>query len=325
MNCVKKAASILLMALGGFSFASPALAYPDKAITFIVPFAAGGPSDTITRALAERLRMSVGQTVVVENAPGAGGAIAMTKLMRADPDGYTIGLISNATHAINPAIMGKNLPYNPLSDFTFITGVARWANVLVVNAGSPYKSVGDLLKYAKENPNGATYGSAGVGASNHISGEMLRAASKASLIHVPYKGNAAPMTDLIAGRLSFMFDILVTAKPMIESGRVRALAITGTSRSVYAPDVPTFAEIGMPDVTGEFWFGVAAPAGLPPEIAGKLNAELTKALGSPEMKARLAQLSFDPWPTTVDKLTEEVKVETAKWSKTVKSLGLEIQ
>jgi len=305
-----------------FSGMTLAQTFPEKPIHFLVPFTPGGPADTLTRAVAAGFQEAVGQPVVVENVPGAGGAIAMAKLKRSPADGYTIGLISSATHGVNPAILGKDVQYDPLADFTFVTGVAKWANVLIVSASSRLKSVDDLVKFAKDNPTAVNFGSAGVGASNHLSGEMLANASKASMVHVPYKGSAAPMADVIGGRLTFMFDILVTSKPMIESGRVRPLAYTGLKRSTYAPDIPTMAEVGYPGVTGEFWFGVAAPAGVPGHIADKLNAELTRVLGSPEIKERLARQSFDPWPTSREEVTKAIRSDAAKWAEVVKALGI---
>lgn len=320
---IRRIATAFLIGAGLLAGAASAQTFPQKTIHFLVPFTTGGPSDTLTRAIAAGLAESIGQSVVVENVPGAGGAVAMARLTRSPADGYTIVLISNATHAINPAILGKDFKYDPLADFTFLTGVARWANVLVVNTDSPFRSMDDLVGFARENPTGVSFGSAGVGASNHLSGEMLKRAAGVPMTHVAYKGNAAPMADVIGGRLTFMFDVPVNARPMIEAGRIRPLAITGTSRSPYLPDVPTISEAGYPAATGEFWFGVAAPAGIPEEIADRLNAELTAVLRSPEIVERLARQSFDPWPTSREELTRDITAEVAKWSEVIKALGLE--
>lgn len=323
MHGIRRIATVFLIGIGLLAGTASAQTFPEKTIHFLVPFTTGGPSDTLTRAVAAGLAEAIGHPVVVENVPGAGGAVAMARLTRSPADGYTIALISNATHAINPAILGRNLKYDPLADFTFLTGVARWANVLVVNADSPFGSIDDVVRFAKENPTGVSFGSAGIGASNHLSGEMLKRAAGVEMVHVPYKGNAAPMADVIGGRLTFMFEVPVTAKPMIDAGRIRPLAITGTSRSAYLPDVPTISEAGYPAASGEFWFGVAAPAGVPEHIADRLNAELTAVLRSPEIKERLARQSFDPWPTSREELTRDITAEVAKWSEVIKALGLE--
>jgi tripartite-type tricarboxylate transporter receptor subunit TctC len=324
MNEFRRAMTLSLAALGILSVARPArAAFPDKVINFLAPFSTGGPSDALTRALANGLQQTFPQPVVVQNMPGAGGSLMVDRLAHSPADGYTIGLITNATQAINPVIMSGSINYDPGKDFTFLSGVSRYSNFLVVPASTPYKSLDDLLRFAKSNGKGINFGSAGIGSSNHISGEMLRVATGAPMTHIPYKGNAAPMQDLIGGRLDYMFDILVSCGPMIKDGRLRALAMTGNKRSIYAPDVPTLAELGFPAATGEFWFAVAGPANLPSDVAARLNTELTQLLRSSEMTSRLAQYSFDPWPTSIEELTRTVHEEIAKWGDLVKKLGIE--
>ena len=224
-----------------------AQAFPSKPIRYIVPFPPGGPTDTFSRALTAQLGEALGQPVVVENVPGAGASIGMDRLAKSPPDGYTIGLATTGSHAINPHLYGAKLTYNALKDFTPLTLAVSYVNVLVVNPAVPARSVAELVAYAKANPGKVNFGSAGNSCSNHLfRGEFLKSLTGAPMQHIPVKGSAPALTDVVSGQLTFMFDILVTAVPQIRAGRVRGLAVTSAKRSPFAPDIPTMSESGVP-------------------------------------------------------------------------------
>ena len=315
--------------LAGMALASAAWAqaYPAKPIRYIVPFPPGGPTDTFSRALTAQLGEVLGQPVVVENVPGAGASIGMDRLAKSPPDGYTIGLATTGSHAINPHLYGPKLSYNALKDFTPLTLAVSYVNVLVVNPGVPVQSVGELVAYAKTNPGKVNYGSAGNGSSNHLSGELLRSLTGAPMQHVPYKGSAPALTDVVSGQLTFMFDILVTSVPQIRAGRVRGLAVTSAKRSPFAPDIPTMAESGVPgysEAGSELWFGIVAPKGLPKPIVDKLNAELIRVLRSPAMRERISGQFFDVWTSTPAEFQRVIEADHAKWGKIVRESGARV-
>jgi tripartite-type tricarboxylate transporter receptor subunit TctC len=250
-QAIKVCAAFLIV----LASASAALAqnWPSRPIKFIVPFAAGGPTDGASRHITTRLEKVLGQPIVVENVAGQGGGIGASRIARAEPDGYTIGLVHVGTQAINPAIY-PTLNYDPLNDFASIARIYEYTNVLVVNAGKPYRTLADLIKAAKEKPGTINFGSAGIGSSNHLSAEMLASMTGTKFVHVPYRGSAPAMTDLVAGNVDFMFDVLLTSKPFMDGGQLRALAVTSPTRMAQLPDLPTIAET-VPgfDVVG--WVG----------------------------------------------------------------------
>src|SRR4051812_27783421 len=221
-----------------------AQSFPNKPLKWIVPFPPGGSTDGFSRPLASKLSELLGQPVVVENVAGAGASIGTDRIAKSAPDGYTIGLATTGTHAINPHIYGAKLPHDTVKDFTHISLAVSYVNVLVVNPNVPVKNVAELIEYAKTNP--VTFGSAGNGSSNHLSGEVLKVLSKVPMQHVPYKGSGPAMTDVIAGNITMMFDVLITSIPQMRGGRVRALAVTSAKRSPYVPEVPTMDESGVP-------------------------------------------------------------------------------
>ena len=260
---------ILGIFFSGFCTAQP---YPSKPIRFIVPFPPGGSTDGFSRPLAIKLSELVGQPVVIENVGGAGASIGSDRIAKSAPDGYTIGLATTGSLAINPHIYGRKLPHDTIRDFTHITLAVSYVNVLVVNPNVPVKTVAELIEYAKTNP--VSFGSAGNGSSNHLSGELLKVLSKAPMEHVPYKGSGPAMTDVIAGNITFMFDVLITSIPQMRAGRVRALAVTSARRSPYVPEVPTMDESGVhgyAEAGSDLWFGVVGPAGIPRPIVQKLT------------------------------------------------------
>jgi len=316
-----RTASAALLALAAGS--AIAQAYPNKPLRWLIPFSAGGPTDVLARAIAPKLGEALGQAVVVENRVGAGGSLAMDAVAKAAPDGYTIGMGHTGTQAINPHIYAK-LPYDPLRDFAPITPVVSYVNVLVVNPNVPARSVAELVAYAKANPDKVSFASGGKGATNHLSGELLKALTGAPMLHVPYKGSAPALVDVMSGNATGMFDILVTSLPQIRAGKVRALAVTSSKRSSYAPDIPTMVEAGVTgygEAGSDLWFGVFAPAGTPRPIVDRLNAELVKALRTPEVSERIRQQAYDTWTLTPDEFTAFLRTDHAKWGQVVRMSG----
>ena len=316
--------------LCGLALAVPALLaqaqpFPSKPLKWIVPFPPGGSTDGFSRPLAAKLSELLGQPVVVENVGGAGASIGTDRIAKAAPDGYTIGLATTGTHAINPHIYGAKLPHDTVKYFTHVTLAVSYVNVLVVNPAVPVKSVGELIEYAKTNP--VTFGSAGNGSSNHLSAEVLKVLTKVPMQHVPYKGSGPAMTDVIAGNITGMFDVLITSIPQMRAGRVRALAVTSAKRSPYIPEVPTMDESGVPgynEAGSDLWFGVVAPAGIPKPIVAKLNAKLIEALRAPDMRERIRIQAFDLWTSTPEEFTRVVRADRAKWGKIVAAAGAKV-
>jgi tripartite-type tricarboxylate transporter receptor subunit TctC len=304
-----------------------ASAYPNKALKWIVPFPPGGPTDTFSRAVAQQLAEKLGQPVVIENRGGAGGGVGMDALSKSAPDGYTIGLSTTGTHAINPALYGPKIPYNALKDFSPLSMAVSYVNVLVINPNHPAKSVKELVEFAKANPGKVTFGSAGNGSSNHLSGELLKMLSSAPMQHIPYKGSAPALTDVMAGNITFMFDILNTSIPQIRAGRVRGLAVTSAKRSPYIPELPTMEEAGVANYAtagSDLWFGIMGPAGIPKPIVQKLNAELIGVLRSPAMRERVRNQFFDLWTSTPEEFAAIIKADAAKWAKIVQASGAKV-
>ena len=302
-------------------------AFPNKPLRWIVPFPPGGPTDTFSRPVAQKLSEVLKQPVIVENVPGAGASIGMEKLARSAPDGYTIGLATTGSHSINPHLYGTRLPHDTSKDFTPLTLALRYVNVLVINPKLGINSLKELVDYAKANPNKVTFGSAGNGSSNHLSGEALKFVTGAPMQHVPYRGSAPALADVVAGNITFMFDILITSMPMVSSGRVKALVVTSDKRSPYASDVPTMAEAGVQgftEVGSDLWFGIVAPAGLPKAIQNKLNETLIAAIRSPEIRQRASASGFELWTSTPEEFAQVIKVDRDKWGKIVKASGARI-
>ena len=304
-----------------------AQAFPSKPVKYVVPFAPGGPTDTFSRALTGRLAEQMGQPVIVENIPGAGASIGMDRVAKSAPDGYTIGLATTGTHAINPALYGPRLTYNALKDFSPLSIAVGYINILVVNPNVPAKSVGELVAYAKANTGKVNFGSAGNGSSNHLSGELLKSLTGAPMQHIPYKGSGPALVDVIGGQLTFMFDSPSTVMPQIRGGKIRALAVTTAKRSAHAPEIPTMEESGMPgysEAGSDLWYGIVGPAGIPRPIVEKLNTEIVKALRSPELAEKLKVQYLDAWPTTPEEFQRVIESDNLKWGKIVKASGAKI-
>ncbi len=291
--------------------------YPNKPITWIVPYAAGGGADLRTREIARLLSPMLGQTIVAENRPGAGGNIGTAIIARAKPDGYTIGMGNFAPLAVNQAMM-KDIPFDPLGDFAPIILIERGPLVLMVNNASPIQSVADLIATAKSKPGKLTFASGGLGGSHHLSAELLKSVAKIDLIHIPYKGGAPAATDLLAGHVDMMFEQMYVAMPNIKAGKTRALGVTSRKRLPFAPDIPTMEEAGVPGFEVLNWQGVIAPKGTPPEIIQRLNADVNKALAMAELRDRIVSQGNEVAGGTPQEFDAFMRAENAKWGKLVR-------
>jgi tripartite-type tricarboxylate transporter receptor subunit TctC len=295
-------------------------AYPKGPVTLVVPFPAGGPTDAMARVLALKLGERLGQQVVVDNKGGAGGSIAAEAVAKAAPDGQTLFFGTTGTMAINPSLYSK-LRYDPVKDFAPVSLMATTMNVLVVNPEVPAKNLGELVKLAKAKPNTVSYGSAGNGSSNHLSGELLRSNAAVQITHVPYKGSAPALVDLLGGRLTMMFDTVAQQTGNIAAGKVRALAVTGPKRSPLLPDVPTAQESGLKDYDVTIWFGVLAPAGTPAPVIERLNREMVAVMSTEEMKKKMQADGAEAKPTSAAEFAALIRHDMAKWGPVVKASG----
>ena len=290
--------------------------WPSKPIRWIVPFPPGGAMDVMARALAEKSSKSLGQTVVIENKPGAGGNIGADFVARSDADGYTM-MITSIGMATNKFLYPK-LSYDPVKDFTPVSLIAIVPNVLVTNATQPnVKTVSDVVANAKAQPGKLTYASAGNGSSIHLAGEVFTSMAKIDMQHIPYKGSSPAVTDLLGGQVNYMFDSITSAKPHIDSGKLRPIGITTSKRSKALPNVPTIAESGLPGYEVTPWFAVFVPAATPKSIVNKLNAALLDALKSPEIKAKFDGIGAEPLGTTPDELASYLNKEIERWGKVI--------
>jgi tripartite-type tricarboxylate transporter receptor subunit TctC len=312
--------------VAGLALAGPAKAqeYPSKPIRLVVPFAAGGATDVLARLVGERLTASLGQQVVVDNRPGAGGNIGSDIVARAEPDGYTILMGAVGTHAINPSLYPK-MPYDPVKDFAPVTLVASVPNVLVVNPEVPAKSVQELIDLAKAKPGELNFASSGNGTSIHLSGELFKAMTGTDIVHVPYKGSGPAVTDLLGGQVQMMFDNMPSSLPHVKAGKLRALGVTSAKRSPALPEVPTIAEAGVPGYDATSWFGILAPAGTPEPVVTRLQGAIVQALGEPEMRQRMADLGAEPVGDTPAEFGQFIAAEIAKWAKVVNDAGVKLE
>jgi tripartite-type tricarboxylate transporter receptor subunit TctC len=292
-----------------------AQAYPSKPIRMIVPFPAGGATDILARALSQKLGERLGQAVVVENRPGAGGTIGADAAAKAVADGYTLLLASSSTHSIAPAINPK-IPYNAETDFTPIASVASSPNVVVVPNTLPVKNMREFIDYARKNPGKLNYSSSGNGAIVHLTTEYFKAQSDTFILHIPYRGTALAIPDLISGKIDVMFDSFVTGMPHVKDGKLRALAITSAQRSTLAPDMPTVAEV-LPGFESVTWFGLFAPKNLPQELTSKLNQAVNAALAEADVKDRFARLGAEPTGGTPQAFAGTIKADNIKWKKII--------
>lgn len=312
-------AGLLLVAAG---IAAPALAqgFPDRPVTLVVPYPAGGSADILARTVGQKLAAQLGQPVVVENKGGAGTAIGARFVAEAKPDGYTLLLGTVSSQAINPAV--SKVGYDPVKDFVPVSALASIPFVLVAHPSAPYGSVAELLAAARQAPGSISYASAGPGTSNHLAGEMLASAAKLKLLHVPYRGSAPALADVLAGHVPLMFDLQTTSLPNIATHKLKPLAVTGSRRSPLLPDVPTVAESGLPGFEVSAWFGVFAPAKLPPPVLRQLSAAMAKVLEDPALAQRLREIGAEPDPRNAAQFTAYVGEEAGKYATVVKTAGL---
>jgi len=311
---------IAFLLLIAFSMSAIAQNYPSKPIKYIVPFQPGGTTDILGRIVALKLQEAWGQPVVVENRPGAGGAVGAEMTAKAAPDGYTIMGGTISTHAINASVYSK-LPYDPVKDFEPVTQLAQQPNMLVVHPSIGAKNVQELIALLKKNPDKYTYSTSGNGTSAHLAGELFKSLSGTKMQHVPYKGSPQAIADAVAGQVSMSFDNISTAYPPAKAGKLVALAVTTAKRSSLAPEVPTMAESGLKGYELGSWHGVFAPARTPKEIVQKLNEAIVKGIHAPDVKEKLAALGVEPVGSSVDDFTRFAHAEVPKWAKVVKESG----
>jgi tripartite-type tricarboxylate transporter receptor subunit TctC len=316
--CAAIAASIATLDVGA------ADDYPSRPIRLVVPFAAGGVSDITARILVSRMSESLGQRIVIDNRGGAGGMIGTDIVAKATPDGYTIVLASNGTHAVVPYLY-KNVPYDPVKDFAPVGMVSIAPQILAVNNDVPVKSVKELIALAKSRPGKLSYASSGNGSTGHISGEMLSAMAGIELSHIPYKSASAAYPDVFSGRVSMLFDNALSMTPHIKAGRVRPLAVTTPARATALPDLPTMSESGLPGFSMPLWIAVFAPAGTPPRIIARLNKEMNRALSTPELREQMAQQGAEVLYGTPGELLAAVKSDLKRVGEIVKAAKIEPQ
>ena len=322
---MKKTRFLLCLLLSAMVVVPASSFAQNKTIRLVVPYAAGGPIDVTARALAERVKDSLG-TVIIENRPGAGGNIGADAVAKAAPDGLTIGIAATATHAVNPWLY-KKMPYNAATDFAPITQMVRVPNVLVMNAEMAQKlnikTLADLISYAKTNPGKLNYGSGGNGSAGHLAGEMFKKEAGIFAVHIPYNGGNPAQLALLGSQVDFNFDNLATAAPNIRSGRLKAIAVTTLGRSAALPDTPPMADT-LKGFSIDTWWGLVAPAATPKEVIAKLNQAFVAALSAPETKTRFANLLADPVPTTPEDFGALMQNERLKYQAVVKASGAQV-
>jgi tripartite-type tricarboxylate transporter receptor subunit TctC len=301
------------------SGACAAQSYPAKPIRFLIGFPPGGTNDILARALAPKMSEYLGQPVVIENRPGASTAIATELAARSAPDGYTI-LLSAAGHATNPALM--KLPFDPVRDFAFITLVAESQNLLVLHPSVPATTVKELIAVSKKRPGEINYGSSGMGTTPHLSAQLFQYMTSVKWVHIPYKGSAIGLTATLAGEISLYFANIPAVIHHVQAGKLRPVALSGTKRTAALPGIPTVAESGLPGFEVTSWFGIAAPARTPRPIVDRLNAEIVRALGTPDLRERIQGMGADPVGNTPEQYTLFVQNEIAKWGKVIKAAGI---
>jgi tripartite-type tricarboxylate transporter receptor subunit TctC len=313
-------------ALAGLAIAGPqsaeAQAYPDRPIKLILPFTAGSPNDLIARMVAPAVSARLGQPIVIENRPGAGTMLGTKAVMGADPDGYTL-LFSNTPTLLIVPVASKAANYDPLKDVVPVATVATGSNVIVIAPSLPAKTVQEFVAYAKANPGKLNFGF-GQGTQPQLIGEMFKTATGTNIADIPYKGGARAIPDLLAGRIQMNIGTISTLRPLHLSGRVRAIAVTSTSRSPLLPEVPTMAESGYPSVTSLTYYGIFGPPGMPPEIVGKINAAVNAALRAPDLAEAMARLDFVPHPISPEEFAALVASENSKWVPIVKATGFQM-
>jgi len=310
----------VLCAFAGMAFAQ---SYPSKPIKIVVPYPPGGFNDTLGRTLAAKFTEAWGQPAVVENKPGANTLIGSDFVAKSPPDGYTL-LVVAFPFAVTPSLI-RNMPYDTLKDFAPVVLAAQSPNLLVVNPSLPVKSVGELIALAKAKPNSLSYASTGNGSSNHISMELFKSLAGVQIVHIPYKGSAPAVTDLLGGQVHLMFDNVPNVLPHVKAGKLVALGQTGVKRSPLISDIPTVAEAGVAGYEVTVWFGLVAPAGTPREVVQKLNAETVRILAMPDVRERFLAQGVEPAGGTPEQFGEHIRTQMAKWAKVVADAGVKAE
>ena len=306
--------------VSGAALAQP---YPVKPVRMVLPYPPGGGSDTIARPLAQKMTEGLGQQVIVENRGGANGNIGMELAARAAPDGYTIVFALTAQLAVNPSLYGK-VPYDPVKDYAPITLLGSGGYILVVHPSLPAKSVKELIALARARPGQIAYSSSGNGSGGHLAAELLNSMAGIKMLHVPYKGGGPALMDLIAGQVQVLFSTQLASWPHIQSGRIRALAVSTAKRPASLPDLPTIAEAALPGYDSGVWYGVLAPAGTPRDIIARLNSEVVRVLKQPDYRNLLVNNTIDPIGSTPEQLGQYIRSELVKWAKVVKEAGVRV-
>ncbi len=313
-----------LLALAFILAAGSALAqYPNRPIKLIVPFPPAGATDIVGRIVAQKLGERLGQSVVVENKPGAGGSIGSDIVAKSAPDGYTLLMATSSTHSIGPSL--QKLPYDPIKDFAAITHVANVPNVLVVSPTLPVKDVKEFVALAKSRPGQLNFASSGVGTIVHLNGELFKMITGVDLVHIPYKGTALSIPDVANGNIAMLFDSLASVMPHVRSNKVRPIAVNAPGRSPLLPEVPTFAEIGMTEYDTYTWFGMFAPAGTPAAIVARVQAEVVASLAAPDLRERFSQVGAEAVGSTPQQFTDRILADTAKWARVIKAANVKLQ
>ena len=311
------AALLLALPLTAFS------QYPQRAIKLIVPFPPAGATDIVGRIVAQKLGERLGQAMIVENRPGAGGSIGSDLAAKSPPDGYTILMATSSTHSVGPAL--QKLPYDAIKDFAAITHVADVPNVLVVSPKLPVSNLKEFIAYAKANPGKLNFASSGIGTIVHLNGEFFKMLTGVDMVHVPYKGTALSIPDLASGNVAMLFDSLASAMPNIKSGTAKPLALNAPRRSHLLPDVPTLAEAGLPAFDRYTWFGMFAPAGTPADIVRKLQAETVAALKAPDLRERFDAVGAEPVGSTSEQFVERIRSDGVRWAEVIRKADVKVQ
>jgi tripartite-type tricarboxylate transporter receptor subunit TctC len=309
---------VVMAAVAGSAVAQ---SWPNRSVRLISPFAPGGGADITSRALAQKLTVALGQQVIVDNRGGAGGMLGVDLAAKSPPDGYTLVMGTIGPIAINPSLLSK-MPYDPIKDLAPISQAAVAVNVLVVHPSLPAKSVKELVVIAKARPTDLNYGSSGSGAADHLAGELFNAMVKVKMTHIPYKGGAPAMLDLVSGNVQLVFSTLSTATAAIDGGKVRPLAVAGSKRFEGMPDLPTMSEAGLKGFEVNNWYGLFAPAGTAKDIIARANAETVKALAAPDVKKRLMDAGIIATSSSPEGFSTYIRAETAKWGKVIKDANI---
>ncbi len=302
---------------------SHAQAYPNKPIKLIVPFAAGGTTDIVARIIANQFGVELGQAIIVENRGGGGGSIGANELAKSAPDGYTLGMATVSTMAVNPAANAK-IPYNNMTDFIPVTNFAAVPNVLTVHPSVPAQNLKEFIDLLKKNPGKYSFASSGTAGIGHMMGELFQSSTGTDLVHIPYKGAGPAVLDVIGGQVPVLFDNLPSSKAHIDAGKMRLLAVAAPKRLSFYPNIPTFAEAGLPDVNDRVWYGLVVPAKTPKEIVDKLHAAAVKAVNNPAVREKLAAQGADPVANTPAEFSAQIKVEYEKMKTIVTKKGIKL-